>query len=279
MPRDLVLKARHERNAALVEAMLLAAIADGKVSQGDMQTLLRRVIERPEFEGTSSDDLNALVEQSAARLAAASDLEEILTSLRERLPNHRNRMLAFGLAAAVAFADQRATRLELGLLKTFQAALGISETEVAQIIDVIENGGSLAEALGEPLERLYAEVMVLISAADGTLNDGETRALVETFAADPLFENVSPERAMAFVSDAVAALSTEGLSRRLAVLASGLSTHAQRLKAYGLATRIAAAAPDERPQQRILELLQATFGIADDEVARIRRETGLRPSP
>ena len=279
MPRDLVLKARHERNAALVEAMLLAAIADGKVSQGDMQTLLRRVIERPEFEGTNSDDLNALVEQSAARLAAASDLEEILTSLRERLPNHRNRMLAFGLAAAVAFADQRATRVELGLLKTFQAALGISETEVAQIIDVIENGGSLAEALGEPLERLYAEVMVLISAADGTLNDGETRALVETFAADPLFENVSPERAMAFVSDAVAALSTEGLSRRLAVLASGLSTHAQRLKAYGLATRIAAAAPDERPQQRILELLQATFGIADDEVARIRRETGLRPSP
>src|SRR5919197_6084977 len=276
MPRDLVLKARHERNAALVETMLLAAIADGKVSQGDMQTLLRRVIERAEFEGTNSDDLNALVEQSAARLAAASDLEEILTSLRERLPNHRNRMLAFGLAAAVAFADQRATRLELGLLKTFQAALGVSETEVAQIIDVIENGGSLAEALGEPLERLYAEVMVLISAADGVLNDGESRALVETFAADPLFENVSPERAMAFVSDAVAALSTEGLSRRLAVLAGGLSTHVQRLKAYALATRIAAAAPDGRPQQRILELLQATFGIADDEVARIRSQAGLR---
>jgi uncharacterized tellurite resistance protein B-like protein len=275
MPKDEVLKARQERNAALVEAMLLAAIADGRVSQGEMQTLLRRVIERPEFEGTSPYDLNALVEQSAARLAAATNLEEILGSLRERLPDHRNRMLAFGLAAAVGFADQRATRAELGLLKTFQAALGISETEVAQIIDVIENGGSLAEALGEPLERLYAEVMVLISAADGRLNESETRALVETFAADPLFENVSPDRAMAFVSDAVAALSTEGLSRRLTVLASGLSTHPQRLKAYGLATRIAAAATHGRPQQRILELLQATFGLADDEVARIRREAGL----
>ena len=70
MHRDLVLKTRRERNAALVEAMLLAAIADGRVSQEDMRTLLRRVIERPEFEGTSSDDLNALVEHSAAARAA-----------------------------------------------------------------------------------------------------------------------------------------------------------------------------------------------------------------
>jgi tellurite resistance protein len=269
------MEARQQRNAALVEAMLLAAMANGNVSEAAMQTLLRRVLERPEFEGTRSDDLNALLESSVSRLAAAKDLEQILRSLRQRLPDHRNRMLAFGLAAAVAFADQRATRAELGLLKTFQAALGISETEVAQIVDVIENGGSLAEALGEPLERLYAEVMVLISSADGKLNDGETRALVEAFAADPAFENVSPDRAMAFVSDAVAALATEGLSHRLTVLASGLATHAQRLKAYRLATRIAAAAPDGRPQERILELLQATFGIADDEVARIRREAGL----
>lgn len=274
MARDEVLKARKERNAALVEAMLLAAIADGKVSQVEMQTLLRRVIERPEFEGTRSDELNALVESSVARLAAASDLEEILRSLRERLPDHKNRMLAFGLAAAVALADQRATRAELGLLKTFQAALGISETEVAQIIDVIENGGSLAEALGEPLERLYAEVMVLVSAADGKLSESETQTLVETFAADPIFENVSPDRAMNFVSEAVEALAIGGLPHRLTVLAQGLSTHPQRLKAYRLATRMAAAAKDRRPQDRILELLQATFGLADDEVEKIRQETG-----
>jgi tellurite resistance protein len=275
MPRDQVLNARKQRNAALVEAMLLAAMADGAVSQGEIQALLRRVLERPEFEGTRPDELNALVEASVARLASARNLEDILRSLRDRLPDHRNRLLAFGLAAAVGFADQRATRAELGLLKTFQAALGISEAEVAQIIDVIENGGSLAEALGEPLERLYAEVMVLISGADGKLSDKETQAVVEAFAADPVFENVSPDRAMGFVSDAVTALATEGLSRRLTVLANGLSTHTQRLKAFGLATRIAAAGTDPEPQQRILGLLQATFGIADDEVARIRREAGI----
>jgi uncharacterized tellurite resistance protein B-like protein len=268
------MKARKERNAALVEMMLLAAMADGRVSQMEMQTLLRRVIERPEFEGTKPDELNALVEASAQRLAQAHDLEEILASLRSRLPDHKNRMLAFGLAAAVAFADQRATRAELGLLKTFQAALGISEDEVAQIVDVIENGGSLAEALGEPLERLYAEVMVLVSAADGQLHTPEARALVESFASDPVFHNVSPERAQSFVSEAVAALSDEGLSQRLQVLAHGLTTHTQRLKAYRLATKIAHAGGQEPSvaEQRILNLLQVTFGLADDEVARLDRQ-------
>jgi uncharacterized tellurite resistance protein B-like protein len=273
MAREQAVKARKDRNGALVEAMLLAAMADGRVSQREMQTLLSRVLERPEFEGTRPDELNALVEHSAERLSEAKDLEEVLASLRRRLPDHKNRMLAFGLAAAVALADQRATRNELGLLKTFQAALGISEDEVAQIIDVIENGGSLAEALGEPLERLFAEVMVLVSAADGKLKEAEARALVESFAADPLFENVSPERAQNFVSEAVVALAAEGLPQRLQVLAHGLATHPQRVKAYRLATKIAHAAGEPSlAEQRILDMLQATFGLADDEVARLGRE-------
>ncbi|WP_164009464.1 tellurite resistance TerB family protein [Pyxidicoccus trucidator] len=273
MAREQAVTARKERNGALVEAMLLAAMADGRVSQREMQTLLSRVLERPEFEGTKPEELNALVETSAERLSEAKDLEEVLASLRRRLPDHKNRMLAFGLAAAVALADQRATRNELGLLKTFQAALGISEDEVAQIIDVIENGGSLAEALGEPLERLFAEVMVLVSAADGKLKEAEARALVESFAADPLFENVSPERAQNFVSEAVVALAAEGLPQRLQVLAHGLNTHAQRVKAYRLATKIAHAGGEPSlAEQRILDMLQATFGLADDEVARLGRE-------
>jgi uncharacterized tellurite resistance protein B-like protein len=275
MPREQALTARKQRNAALIETMLLAAIADGSVSQREIQTLLRRVIERPEFEGTSAQELNALVETSAQRLSEATDLQAVLASLRSRLPDHKNRMLAFGLAAAVAFADQRATKLELGLLKTIQAALGISEDEVAQIIDIIEKGGSLSEALGEPLERLYAEVMVLVSAADGQLKEAEARALVESLAADPVFQEVSPERAQGFVGEAVAALATEGLPRRLQVLAHGLTTHKQRVKAYRLATKIAHASGQASPaEQRLLELLQATFGLADDEVARLDKGSG-----
>ncbi|MGZ6096852.1 MAG: hypothetical protein ACXWLL_00555 [Myxococcaceae bacterium] len=35
---------RVERNAALVEVMLLAAMADGKLTEGSIQALLRRVL-------------------------------------------------------------------------------------------------------------------------------------------------------------------------------------------------------------------------------------------
>ncbi len=274
MPRE-AMKVRRDRNGALVELMLLAAMADGKVSELEMQTLIRRVIERPEFEGTRPDDLNALVEKSVARLAGAHDLQEILKSLRERLPDHKTRMLGFGLAASVAFSDHRAAKSELGLLKTFQAALGISEDEVAQIVSVVESGGSLAEALGEPLERLYAEVMVLVSAADGQLREAEARALVESFATDPLFADVSNERAQHFVTESVKALATEGLPQRLTVLAHGLNTHPQRVKAFKLAMKIAnASGHASLTELRILDLLQATFGLADDEVEKIKLELG-----
>ncbi len=274
MSREQALSVRKQRNAALIEAMMLAASADGKVSEQELQTVLRRVIERPEFEGTRPEELNAMVEESVRRLAHAKSLETVLQSLRERLPDHRNRMLAFGLSAAVAFADHRATRAELGLLKTFQAALGISEDEVAQIISVIEQRGSLAEALGEPLEQLYAEVMVLVTAADGKVKEAEALALVESLVADPLFQNVSPERAQSFISAAVTALATEGLPKRVSVLAHGLASHAQRTKAFRLAMKIARA-PGKigEGEQRVLDLLQATFGLADDEVQRIRAGT------
>jgi hypothetical protein len=46
------------------------------------------------------------------------------------------------------------------------------------------------------------------------------------------------------------------------------------MKAYRLATKIAHAGGQEPSagEQRILHILQATFGLADDEVARLDRE-------
>jgi uncharacterized tellurite resistance protein B-like protein len=273
MSKEIAIKARNERNAALIECMLLAASADGSISQVEMQALLRRVFERPEFEGTRPEELNALVETSAKKLAHAKDLESVMRSFRERLPDHRTRMLAFGLAAAVAFSDQRIPREELGLLKSVQAALGISEEEVAQIIDVIESGGSLAEALGEPLERLYAEVMVMVMASSGKVKEEEVQALVESLAGEPLFRGVSAAEAQRYVAESIASLTVHGLPERLRALAHGLTTHAQRVKAFRLAARIAQASHGAKPEAKALELLQATFGLADDEVAKIKAET------
>src|SRR6516162_2654504 len=239
---------RADRNAALVEVMLLAAMADGKLTESSIQALLRRVLERPEFDGTKPDEISALVEKSVKRLASQSSLESILQRPRDRLPTHQNRLLAFGLAASIAFADQRASRAELGLLKTFQAALGISEDEVAELV-------------------------VLVTAADGKVKPAESRALVESLASDPLFQEIDAARAQSYMSAAVQALADQGLPERLRVLAHGLTTHSQRLRAFGLAVRIAqSSGKPSQAELRVLDMLQATFGLADDEVARLREE-------
>ena len=150
MQREMAAKARLERNAALMDAMILGATADGHVSKLEKDALLRRVGERPEFEGTKIEELTDLIEGSVFRLSKTHSLDDVMASLRTRLPDHKNRLLAFGLATAVALADQRATKQEMGLLKTLQAGLGISEEEVTRIIEVVEDGSSLSEALGEP---------------------------------------------------------------------------------------------------------------------------------
>jgi hypothetical protein len=77
------------------------------------------------------------------------------------------------------------------------------------------------------------------------------------------------------MSAAVQALADQGLSERLRVLAHGLTTHAQRLRAFGLAMRIAqSSGKASAAEVRVLDMLQATFGLADDEVARLRDEVG-----
>ncbi|MCA2981551.1 MAG: tellurite resistance TerB family protein [Myxococcaceae bacterium] len=273
MARETYEAARRERNRALVETMLLAASADGRLEARELQVLIARVIERPEFEGTDAEALNAMLEEGAKRLASARSLDEVLKRLTEWLPEHRNRLLAFGLAAAVAFGDRRATREELGLLKTVQAAFGISEDEVQRVIDVVERGESLTEVLGEPPEHLFAETMVLVGAADGVVRESELLSMFENLAGDPVFRDVSRAAAETALRAAIANLAAEGLPNRLAALARGLTTRVQRRKAYQLGVRIAnAAGAPGRAEVKVLELLQATFGLSDDDVKKLSAE-------
>jgi uncharacterized tellurite resistance protein B-like protein len=273
MSHNALEQTRRDRNAALIDVMILAASADASPRKVEMNALIGRVIERPEFEGTDARELNLLVESSARRLSHARGLDDILSSLRQRLPDHRNRLLAFGLAASVALADRRATRTELGLLKSVQAALGVTEAEVTRVFETVEEGRSLSEALGEPLERLYAETMVIVSASDGAVNHRELKVMLENMAGDPLFRDVSLEAAQQYLADAAQGLALEGVSARLTALAQGLATHAQRLRAYRLAVHIACAEGKPSPAaKQSLDLLQATFGLPDADVARINAE-------
>lgn len=274
MPREHLSKSREQRNEALVDAMLLAAAADGVVQNAEIRALIARVLERPEFRGTGPDQLAALVDRSVQRLTSAQALEDVTGSLRERLPDRRSRILAFALATAVALADKKAHQTELKLLKAVQAALGISEAEVAEVFECVEQGRPLSEVVGEPFEQLLADTMVLVSTADGAVHEREVRVMLESMAGDPVFHGLSLDVAQRALEEAVACLARQGLPQRLAVLANGLASHGQRLKAFELAVRVARSRERSRPEaERMLDLLQATFGLADDEVERIKKES------
>lgn len=273
MARDGIEKSKHDLRTALLDAMMLAASADGHLTNQELEQLIARAVERSEFEGTRDGELKTLVEASAARLASAPSLEQVLASLRERLGDHRNRLLAFSLACAVALADSAAKREELGLLKTMQAALGISEDEVLRVFETVQRGGSLDEVVGEPVERAYAEVMVMVSASDGAVEGQELEAMLEAMAGDPVFHGISVEVAERSLREAAQALARQGVPARLGALSRSLAAHVQRTKAYSLAARVAWAegAPAEGAR-RVLSMLQAHFGLADDEVKRLTQE-------
>ncbi len=98
--------------------------------------------------------------------------------------------------------------------------------------------------------------------------------MVESFASDPLFHDVSADRAQAFVQEAVRSLATQGLPERLQALAQGISTHAQRRRAFRLAMKVVQSkSKPSAAKRRVLNLLQATFGMADDEVEVLRQES------
>ena len=84
MPRDSLSQVRKDRNAALLDAMVLAASADGKIAATELKQVLTRIIERPEFEGVQAQELSSMVELSAKRLSHARTLEEIIHGLKDR---------------------------------------------------------------------------------------------------------------------------------------------------------------------------------------------------
>lgn len=274
MPRYAIEHARYERNAALIETMLLEAAAAGTITEAHLATVVRWIIERPEFENSGSVDVSTLVEHGAARLAAAPSLEAILASLCERLPRESERLLAFGLATSVAHAGTpNGRKAPTQVLQALQAAFGINELVASHIRDVVARGGSISEALGEKVERLCAEAMVLMTAAEGEFGEEETREMVETLLSEPAFQHMSRTEAVRTLADAVEALVTEGLKARLAAMARGLSLRDHRRKAYALALTVARHGDGlSQEKEDLLALLQDALELRAGEIALLRAQ-------
>jgi uncharacterized tellurite resistance protein B-like protein len=137
------------RQAALFEAMILAAAADGAVDRVEVEAIYRLVFERPEFHGIQAADLKKAIEGAAKRLAEAHSLEHILPSIVDRLPDKPSRELAFGLAAAVVVSDGRTPPEELNILKAMQDMFDLTEEDVARLFETAQSKGQFPPTKGK----------------------------------------------------------------------------------------------------------------------------------
>jgi uncharacterized tellurite resistance protein B-like protein len=143
MPKSHVHFGDTTRQAALFETMILVAGADGLVTREEVEEIYRRVFERPEFKGIHAKDLKDAIGHAAQQVAKAKDMEHILPSLAERLPDGPSRRLAFGLAASVAMADRKTHPAELAVLKALQGVFGITDEDVVALFEAAESRAPL----------------------------------------------------------------------------------------------------------------------------------------
>ncbi len=125
----------HTRQAALFEAMLLAAGADGQVTKHEIETIYRQVAAHPAFHGIQAGDLRKALSHAADRVTAAHDLDHLLPSLADRIPDQPSRKLAFRLAAGVATTDSATDVREIEVLKALQTVFALGDTDVAELFE------------------------------------------------------------------------------------------------------------------------------------------------
>lgn len=128
--------ASHPDHEAIIEAMLLAAAADGEISKVELEVIFARIFSRPEFSRYEKNHLRETVEKCALRLGKARSLNALCESLAERLETITGRELAFRCAAAVAMADHGADSRELAALKALQAAFGLTDARVQSLFEL-----------------------------------------------------------------------------------------------------------------------------------------------
>ncbi|MFN7132746.1 MAG: TerB family tellurite resistance protein [Myxococcales bacterium] len=130
------IKAEHD---ALLEAMLLAAGADGKVTKPELEAIFARIYAHPEFSTYEKDHLREAVERASHRVTGYASVQDACEAIASRLETITSRELAFRCAASVALVDHKADYRELKTLKALQDAFGLTESRIVTLFEQAED--------------------------------------------------------------------------------------------------------------------------------------------
>ena len=278
MIRTHLSRAFQARDFALLDAVLLAVRWQGPLTEAKRQAVLTSVLGGLELQGPRRELLAKRLEQDAGKPGPLKD-EAFFASLRERLLDPRNRLLAFGLALQAATADEEHPGQAERLLSIIPRELGLVPSQVRDMRRGLAGGVSPAELAAEPAPLRHARVLetVLLSAGlEVHLSEAEVAALYRSREDALQLQELAKQllRRVAFGSQVEHSL--EAMHRQLAELALAPASLAQRREAWLLAVRFSHAIGGGPAQEVLLDLLAELLHIGDPAAVRASAPASAR---
>lgn len=118
--------------AALIYSMVLAAAADGDITDGEFKAIGNLINTLPVFKGYDPEDIPKACNECAAMLDANDGIEGAMDLIRTNLPE-KLRETAYLAACEVAAADRHLGQEELRVLEIMRHRLDVDRLHAAAI--------------------------------------------------------------------------------------------------------------------------------------------------
>lgn len=118
---------------AFIETVYLVAIADGEFEEVEMNDLSITVAQHPKMRQMTEREVSHILKRCHDALALEG-LDIRIQAIARMLPDAHQRIDAISIAVACALADGQVEPEELVVLKHMQAAFGLSDKQVEQVI-------------------------------------------------------------------------------------------------------------------------------------------------
>jgi tellurite resistance protein len=124
-----------------------------------------------------------------------------------------------------------------------------------------------------PEDRALAEAGIMLSMADGMIEDEEIDDLVVSIFRHPKMQRLGERTIVRILNNAVRDVEKQGIDARIRWIASQLPNVSQRLDAIGIALSVSMSdGTIEAEEVAILQKMQRAFGLSDEQIEAIMQQ-------
>jgi hypothetical protein len=257
----------------LIEAMVGAATADGRIDHRESAAMERTIAAHPMFDGLGASAAKTLIALSTDAIKFAGSAIARTPAIARGLPARIHRLAAYGMATEVSLADDQLVEGELHFLEALRIALRIAPLEAENVLRAAR-AHQLAPFLDDRYLRVKqmiataCEVFALRALARGTTQDAHRFEVRTFFAALPDLaisnDELDAELYRAFRRPRAPAAEVYG---ELVQIARRLPDPVDRywMVVYALVAEMPATVPSWRVSP-FMGVMQAAFQIGDQDM-------------